>query len=554
MIHRRSLLLLACATAALLVRCSPTQIAGSGSGSEVVGFLVDGKGNRIAGATVVADTAQVQKDSTSILDTAGLHRADTLSDAAGRFVLHHLDTTGGVYNIRCSYNKGALVALIPDVKVVTFDTDLGVDTMYPPGSISGRVVLGGGPDAGVFCYVPGTSFIAMSNDTGGFTISGVPKGVYKVYFYFPGYLVAVDSQVTVVSGQVTNVGATGLSLDPTGAPPPPAGLSATVDTADGIVRLSWDSVMVSDLVGYRVYRRDSADTGYSVIGSSAPITDTFFVDTVYKNSQDSLVHDYSYVVKAFDVETNASAFSNLVSVRTVPPSSVRTVFWLTMPFPASDTASAGDTVRIAARFSSGLTKTDTVTWFTGTPGSAFLKKTWFGAKQGNDTLSYAWTASGSKEVYIQALDERGMVWLDSIHLVVRPRAVDVVTVRSTDSSCTVLWRASAEPAFKEYRLLVSDTAAGTATVVADSEAGVQDTAFTIITWKNGPKKYSVIVAASNGLVSNPGKASTGAIVNTPPRFLADSATISKIANVGTTYVVKLAVVDVNEAVGKPHLF
>jgi hypothetical protein len=547
MMRIRALLLVAFAPAALLTQCSPVQTAHSGgSGSEVVGVLVTKTGAPVSGATVVIDTSIDPGDTSLHLDTSAIHRDTAVSDAHGKFVLN-LDSAekNGVFNVTCNYNKGTLVAVIPNVKVDSAYVNLGKDTMLAPGKISGKVVINNSSMTGVICYIPGTSFLAMSDDTGGFTISGVPPGTYSVYFYMAGYQIGIDTAVVVLSNQTTPAQTKILNLDPNGAPPPPVALVAVEDTLDGIVRISWHKLNVSDLSGYYVFRKNPGNLGYVRIGAQLPQTDTFFVDTVFKTNKDTTSHLYTYSVEAVDTVPNNSAYASPVELNVVPPFYVRPVFWLSIPNAASDTANTGDTVRVTAWFASMLAQTDTVAWFTGTPRSPFLKKTPFNALRGSDTFAYTWTASGPKNVYVQAIDQHGNSWFDSISLVLRPHSVDVVSAKCTDSSITLVWRMSSEPAFAGYRIFAADTSAGGMASVATTVANVQDTVYTFAKRKSGFLRYSVVVAASNGLSSNPGKSAVCAIVNTPPKMAVDTSRISKVASVGSLYTVKLAATDIN---------
>ena len=229
-----------------------------------------------------------------------------------------------------------------------------------------------------------------------------------------------------------------------------------------------------------------------------------------------------------------------------PPSYVRPFVLFSVLNPANDTASAGSTVKIEAAFLSTITTTNTLTWFTKAPDSMFLKKADVAAKKGADTLVYVWNASGPKEIYLDALDERGSVWRDSLAVVVVPMAINVTAVTSTDSTVKITWNKSSDPAFARYLLYSADTAAGAIPSLAATVSVVQDTVYSVITRKNGIKKYSVKVVAANNLVSLGGSIAAGGIKNTPPQITTDTAVIAKAANAGVLYHVKLSVADANK--------
>lgn len=545
-------LLVSC-LAAVFLYCTKQSVSLGGSGSEVVGTLVDKSGKPVKGAYVRLDTA-VAGDSVAVPDTSAIHRGTDTTDGAGNFFIPiPSQFDGGTYNLACTSNVNgvSLVGFVANVKndrprdwKGVYPIDLHKVPMLTPGTIAGKVVLGSSTSAMVFCYIPGTSFLAVADPgTGAFVISGVPQADgYRVYFYAQGYTAVIDSQVNVVSGQQTTLPSVLLNLDPSAPLPAPSGFTAAADTASGLVKLTWSAVHVSDLAGYVVGTMDSAIPGVVHLDT---VSDTSFVDYVYRNSFDSAEHSYSYKVGALDSSGNTVNFTTLLRVHTLPPYYVRTVFRIAAISGSGDTLSAGDGVRMCAAFSSRLTKTTSIVWFAKNPDSVFIQKTAFDTAQGTDTLAYAWNVSGPQKLYVDALDERGSLWSDSIAVFVRPPPVNVAAVVSTDSSVTVLWRQSQDPGFAEYRVCAADTASGAAFAVVAHKAHAADTTYTVITRKNGPARYQVIVAGASGLLSLAGTSAAGAIKNTPPRFTTDTSSIPKTANVGVRYVQILSATDVN---------
>jgi N-acetylneuraminic acid mutarotase len=545
----RTLFLLICAAAVLFLNCGLSPMAG-GSGSEVNGHTCQASLKPVAGAKVYLDTAR-KIDTTAMPDTSAIHLDSTTSDADGNFRIPLSNNSNGVYTISCSANNGGLVAFKSNVLVNrpsnydgVFRVNVDTLTMLPPGKISGKVVINATTMAGIICYIPGTSFMAMSDTAGGFTISGVPPGTNDVYYFITGYETGKVTSVTVISNQVTVLPVAVLSLDPLGAPLPPIGLSASADTANGVVNLSWRSVKVSDLVGYLVMRRTPADSFASI--TATPVTDTFFSDKIFNSPQDTVAKTFFYSIKTVDLDQNKSANCKSVQITVPPPSYVRPFVQMSIISPINDTANSGDLVKIAAVFGCTTTVTNSLTWFTKAPDSVFLKKTDVSAKQGADTLFTVWNASGKKVVYIDALDARGSTWRNSAIVVVLPGAVNIAAVASTDSSVRITWRKSSDPAFTRYLLYSADTSAGAASSLAATDSLVQDTAITIVTRKNGIKKYDVKVVAGNGLISLAGNVASGGIINTPPRIITDTAAIAKTANAGILYHIKLAVADPNK--------
>jgi uncharacterized protein len=101
-------------------------------------------------------------------------------------------------------------------------------------------------------------------------------------------------------------------------PDMPVGLSGTADSA-GIVRLKWTPNKETDLFGYRVFRSVSGQDEYSQL-THAPITKTFFMDTLNKQDLNASVY---YKIIAVDQRQNQSDFSKILEVKKpdlIPPS------------------------------------------------------------------------------------------------------------------------------------------------------------------------------------------------------------------------------------------
>jgi N-acetylneuraminic acid mutarotase len=550
----RTLFLLISAAAILLLHCEcglgPMT---GGSGSEVNGRTFQASLKPIAGATVYLDTAR-SIDTTAMPDTSAIVHLDTATSGPdGNFNIRL--ENNGVYIISCSANNGGLVAFKSNVIVNRpsnydgiYPVDVGTLVLVPPGSISGKVVINSSTMANVICYIPGTSFMAISNDTGGFTISNVPPGTYSVYYYYPGYETGKDTAITVVSGQVKPLSVKVLRFDPAGAPPAPIGLAAQYDTANGVAVISWHAVNVADLAGYRVYRKKAGTMDLPVRLTTGQISDTVFSDTIYRTINDT-VYQYAYEVTAVDSGPSESDFSNLVQVTAIPPSYIHPVLRLSNLTPVEQSfpkgfSGAGKTVTISLDFWCNITRTNTINWFTRAPDSVFMKKTDVSTLKGSDTLLWVWNTSGAKMVYVNALDERNVTWRDSLAVFIRPAPVNVAAVKSTDSTVTIIWRKSTDPAFVQYDLYAADSGGATIAFPLVSIPGVQDTSYTVTTWKNNVKYFYIVVKAAIS-VSDAGARGSGGIKNTPPRITTDTAAIAKTANAQAQYRVKLAVSDAN---------
>lgn len=98
------------------------------------------------------------------------------------------------------------------------DTTLSTDiVLTKPGSISGTVELLNNPNnvtlGGISVYVPGTSFIALTDENGDFVISGVPTGKYDlIQFDKSGLTSSQIADITVDSDTDTDLGVIVMSL------------------------------------------------------------------------------------------------------------------------------------------------------------------------------------------------------------------------------------------------------------------------------------------------------------------------------------------------------
>jgi len=85
--------------------------------------------------------------------------------------------------------------------------EVGNVNMKKTGSIQGVVTLENKTDhTGIDVYIPGTSFMAKTDDTGSFAMTGVPEGTYQyVRSEKDGYLSSVKTDIVVNSDEVTTV-------------------------------------------------------------------------------------------------------------------------------------------------------------------------------------------------------------------------------------------------------------------------------------------------------------------------------------------------------------
>jgi len=413
---RHALLLLLAATCALFLGCPGNQVSdGGGSGSEVVGRLVNEQGQPVGNATVRAVRAAVDT-------TQGARAVDsTTSNNRGLYVFDSLSPD--VYNLYADYNDSQLVARIPGVhKLDSVRLDVGTDTMHAPGRISGTIRIDKADMSGSQAFIPGTSYSAWTDAAGAYTIDGVPPGRYLVQMRASGFL-AVSDSAAVVSGQTITLPARTLALDPALPPPAPKGLSAVYDTLHGVVTLRWDSVKVSDIAGYQAFL--DVGTGTPQLLRAGIVVSTQYADTVFRDLLDGSSYSRTYQVRAVDRNNDFSTYSTFTSIVAASPTRVRTAFtWRIVRATAdssvnADSVALGDSVRIEVSFANPTRANDSLCWSVGRADSTVRRRALAPARtSGRDTLVCVWGSEGSRYVYLHAHDLAGCTWLDSTRVTV----------------------------------------------------------------------------------------------------------------------------------------
>jgi hypothetical protein len=396
------------ALAGCLFQGEGRRTAGGGDPSAVRGNFVDPSGRPLKGVRVTAIPKGVFRLAKSASSAAAAALPETTwTDAEGRYSLTHLRS--GEYNLVGEYGQGELAALVPDVRYADSagSLEMGQDTLHAPGSIRGRVQRGGRGQEGAIAYLPGTSYLAVSDTDGAFVAEGIPAGRYRVNYLVPGFQAAPDTGIVVRAGGITLLPSKALAYDTSQAPPAPGAPRAAFDSARGTVRLEWDRVDVSDLLGYLVYR----DTG----GASAPVLltprilpDTFLADTlpewIWAGRETAKV---AYRLRSIDRAKNPSpnfsppAAIALARERRSPTALKVDVFGLNAGF-----VWQGDSTRVVVRFDNPSWPVDEIGWATDEHPPQTARDTVAG-RFGASARSFAWRDSGDWFLRIEAVDSAG---------------------------------------------------------------------------------------------------------------------------------------------------
>ncbi len=230
-----------------------------------------------------------------------------LSSSSGEYLFDSV--ANGDYKITASFDD-SIYGILQDIEVNTYDdTVLELDTLWlvQPGVIVGSLSNYDGNGV-VWVYIPGTSFIATVDSVGDFIMSGVaPDSNYTVKFERYGYSSVAVSGITVTSGDTTY-------LEPQSLTPNmyPQNLSASYDSTNNTVVLTWDKMLRDDIDGYIIGRK------YYNLSASLPmdvnnvlINDTIFVDSLHdtlfsKSDTVSLQYQVQGQTKVFGERTGYS--------------------------------------------------------------------------------------------------------------------------------------------------------------------------------------------------------------------------------------------------------
>jgi len=290
------------------------------TGKGAYGKIVFDDDDPAEGAMVIL--TKTSEDTINLLAKRGVPDT-TLTDSLGNYSIEGLENAE--YNFKALLVElGSNDTLLANRFGIPIegDTDLGTDTIVKPGKINLQVVGNGKPIFAADCFVPGTSYIAKSDEEGNCLISGVPPGDYEVAIIATGYSVSKTNATNVESEKTRELGSINLLINADDSPPNPTGLNIEYDNKSGNVRLSWDPIIVSDLAGYLLYRDDTSFTlNPTQLGNDEPVVDTFYLDYVYAELSDTASAAFQYRIRATDKSTNTSDFVNFDPIIVTPPNS-----------------------------------------------------------------------------------------------------------------------------------------------------------------------------------------------------------------------------------------
>jgi hypothetical protein len=159
------------------IRCNLNGGGSNTGNARVSGLLLNPSGDCVPHGVV----SLYYSDAIPQLPDSGLTQEicrDT-SDSAGRYYLAAIDS--GSYNILCQDSAGSLKALLYNIQVRQRDSLFDTIVMQGTTTLAGKVTNPQPPLT--ICYVPGSPYIALVNDTSGvFRLNSIPLGPYPVIF------------------------------------------------------------------------------------------------------------------------------------------------------------------------------------------------------------------------------------------------------------------------------------------------------------------------------------------------------------------------------------
>jgi len=181
--------------------------------------------------------------------------ATTTSDSDGRF--HFPGLAPGDYLLTSSLrdHQGSHQKInIPEFSAAAAGTTFVDIQLMPTGTLLGNAELENATDhSGTVVFIGGTSYVAITDPAGDYSLTGVPIGSWMVDAMHPGYLGDDDSGALVAAGDTSSVGDMFLALNSNIAPTATSltatevavgdttNFGAVVDDLDGVVVLcEWD--------------------------------------------------------------------------------------------------------------------------------------------------------------------------------------------------------------------------------------------------------------------------------------------------------------------------
>lgn len=350
-------------------------------------------------------------------DTSKQFVHQTQTDDNGNYSTEGVTTSNGSFNMLAQLGD-SLVAFQDSVYITSSTHFVKDDTLGKPGSISGIVGLQPGHDSRtISVQALGTHIYTNVNSEGKFTLSGMAGGEYalRLATTLPEYT-DTFCNVNAISDFSDTILDT-LWLIYTGIPVV-TGASATYDTLNGVVTLSWSKTGYYDFQDFLIYRDhyDSINPNPFPIASSI---DTILKDTIFQASNiDTNDYRFKYRIKIRNNSLDIGNSYKFVDVLAVSPEKVKTTFtFYTKHIKTgllTDSGSINDSIQIVTFFQNPTRKIKKISWAVENIDSIKQVNVFEPINtQGTDTLVYFFDKLGNVPVFVMAEDDGGTIWIDT---------------------------------------------------------------------------------------------------------------------------------------------
>jgi hypothetical protein len=397
----------AAASAIILACVSPNGNGGTDTGNaRVTGIVYNADGSRAGGAAISFIPAS--QDPTS--SGGNPLFAATTDDTGGyRFDSLPADTYNALGSGQGNYS------FIGAIKIGAARISVPACTLLAPGSVSGVIRLQPGDDPRtVLLLFIGTSIWAVPTDlSGNFSVQNLAQGTYRVRILTTlNRYIPMDTSFTIRSG-VDTVLPKPLQLSVLySIIPVPFGLQATYDTLHQTVSLSWNRINSPAVPGYCIYRKN-VDLNTIL----APLTTTLITDTFYRDTTCASGYTFEYKLCCVDTSDVQGGLSSGISIMAAPRYLVTTYLQMSEIGTVNDTTSILDSIRVIAGYQNVTKCINKLVWLEDT-SSTPLRTVSPADSVGSDTLHLVWPAAGTHVVKVAATDASGVVWRDSIAVVI----------------------------------------------------------------------------------------------------------------------------------------
>lgn len=376
-----------------------------------------------------------------VADTTKTPASEVISDENGNYAVSGL--AKGTYNIYAE--KDELVAFQDSISVLEDTIIIKDDTLETPTNISGVVGLQPNHEPRtVTVQVLGTEIFSNVNEDGYFTLNRMAKGDFtlKLSTTLDNYTTTYEN-LTITPDTPETLADT-LWLIYTGIPVV-EGLTATYDTLNGVVTLSWNGTKYRDFQDYLIYR----DYFDSLNFSSTPIAfidDTVFYDSVFDKSMsngefsfsDTNDYNFKYRVTVRNNSQDEGLSYKYVGVVAASPNKVEP-FIETKTFHNSlqiytDTCSINDSLQVFIKITEKHRDIEEVIVSRIDSSKVlFSDSIGDGKREIVDTISFCFGTIGEQVSIIQIIDGAKDVWNDTLKIFV---TVDRPIIESIDSFYT----------------------------------------------------------------------------------------------------------------------